>query len=251
VLDVVLLVGDLEAVADLGGVDEGDEGLGGTEEAGVDQGPGGMAGLTVQVELADGPDRCAVPVDDGQRPPAVEGRRVEGRHGLPPCVRQSTPLWPRPPSLPSGRFRLTGQSRRTTAGYGTAGVSREPTAPAPARASRGGGRTEWRGRPPGRRAGWRRPRSCRGRRSAGRTRPGRPPPRGPRRRPASRRRWPAPWSGTAPSRGRRSPARRPRRPGPRPGSRRPPRPANRCTSACRPGRPGAVPRRRWRGGPGG
>src|SRR5829696_2138863 len=141
VLDVVLLVGDLEAVADLGGVDEGDEGLGGAEEAGVDQGPGGMAGLAVQVELADRPDRCAVPVDDGQRPPAVQGRRVEGRHGLPPCVRQSTPLWPRPPSLPAGGFRLTGQSRRTTAGYGTAGVSREPTAPAPGRASRGAGRT--------------------------------------------------------------------------------------------------------------
>jgi hypothetical protein len=60
VLDVALLVGDLEAVADLGGVDQGHEGLGGAEQAGVDQRPGRVAGLTVQVELADGPGSKAM-----------------------------------------------------------------------------------------------------------------------------------------------------------------------------------------------
>src|SRR5215207_4487716 len=38
-------------------------------------------------------------------------------------------------------IRLTGQSRRAGAGYGTVAVSREPTAPAPGRESRAGGRT--------------------------------------------------------------------------------------------------------------
>ncbi len=100
VLDVALLVGDLEAVADLGGVDQGDERLGGAEQAGVDQGPGRVAGLAVQVELADGPDRAAVSVDDRERPPAVEGRRVEGRHARPPCSRQSAPFGDAHPHCP-------------------------------------------------------------------------------------------------------------------------------------------------------
>ena len=103
VLDVALLIGNLEAVADLGRVDQGDEGLGGAEEAGVDQGPGGVAGLAVQVELLDRPDRRAVPVDDGERSPAVEGRQVEGRHGLPPCTRQSMPRGRAHPHCPPSR----------------------------------------------------------------------------------------------------------------------------------------------------
>ena len=127
VLDVALLVGDLEAVADLGRVDQGDEGLGRAEEAGVDQGPGGVAGLAVEVELLDRPDRRAVSVDDGERSPAVEGRRVEGRHGLPPCLHSPFDAeGPRPPSLPAERSRLTGQSRRTGGGYGTARSRAEP-----------------------------------------------------------------------------------------------------------------------------
>ena len=100
VLDVALLVGDLEAVADLGGVDQGDERLGGAEQAGVDQRPGRVAGLAVQVELADGPHRAAVSVDDRERPPAVEGRRVEGRHARPPCYRQSAPFGDAHPHCP-------------------------------------------------------------------------------------------------------------------------------------------------------
>src|SRR6266508_4340177 len=64
VLDVALLVGDLEAVADLGGVQQWDEHLPGAEEADVHQRPGRVARLAGEVELADAAEGAAVAVDD-------------------------------------------------------------------------------------------------------------------------------------------------------------------------------------------
>src|SRR5215216_1414460 len=121
VLDVALLVGDLEAVGDLGGVDQGDEGLVGAEQAGVDQGPGGVAGLSVEVELADRAHRGAVAVDDRQRPPAVQRRRVEGRHGRPPCARHPRRWGDANPHCPPST-RLN-RAKPLAAGYRSAGQS--------------------------------------------------------------------------------------------------------------------------------
>jgi hypothetical protein len=63
VLDQLLVVGHLDVVAGLGGLDQGHEAGLGAEQAGVDQRPLGLAGLVVQVDGVDGADAVAVPVD--------------------------------------------------------------------------------------------------------------------------------------------------------------------------------------------
>src|SRR5215211_6979943 len=82
VLDQLLLVGDLDLVAGAAGLGQGDEAGLGPEQAGVDQGPLGLAGLVVDVDGVDGADLVAVSVDQGGALPAADGVDIGHVHSL-------------------------------------------------------------------------------------------------------------------------------------------------------------------------
>src|SRR5215216_1301857 len=65
VLDQLLVIGDNDVLVGLGGLGQGDEAGLGAEQAGVDQGPLGLAGLVVQVDGVDAADAAAVPIQPG------------------------------------------------------------------------------------------------------------------------------------------------------------------------------------------
>ena len=84
VLDHLLVVGDAQAVLGQLRLRQGDEGLGGAEEARVDGHPLRLAGRVVDVDLAGRADLVAVAVDDGGTGDAGEVARAD--HGeLPFC----------------------------------------------------------------------------------------------------------------------------------------------------------------------
>src|SRR5918994_931376 len=76
VLDQLLVVGDEDVVVALEGLGEGDEAGLGAEQAGVDQGPFGLAGLVVEVDGVDGADAAAVPVQQGAAFPGTDSVHV-------------------------------------------------------------------------------------------------------------------------------------------------------------------------------
>src|SRR4029453_16237687 len=69
----LLVVGDADVVAGLGGLGERHEAGLGAEQAGVDQGPLGLPALVVQVDGVDGADAGAVPVQQGAAFPGTHG----------------------------------------------------------------------------------------------------------------------------------------------------------------------------------
>src|SRR5215212_3998464 len=83
VLDPLLVERDLDLVAGGGGLGDRHEAGLGPEQAGVDQGPLGLAGLVIEVDGVDVADAVAVTVDHGGALPAADG--VDVGHVLPPC----------------------------------------------------------------------------------------------------------------------------------------------------------------------
>jgi hypothetical protein len=84
VFDQLLVIGDTDLLAGLGGLSEGDEAGPGAEQAGVDQRPLGLAGLVVKVDGVDGADAAAVPVDQGAAFPCPDGVNVGHLNSLLP-----------------------------------------------------------------------------------------------------------------------------------------------------------------------
>src|SRR5215211_3185957 len=78
VLDLLLVVGDLDAVTGVLGLGERHEGGLGAEQAAGDRGPLGLAGLVVQVDGVDRAELVAGRVDHGAALPALNG--VDVRH---------------------------------------------------------------------------------------------------------------------------------------------------------------------------
>src|SRR4029453_11414430 len=76
VFDQLLVVGDTDVQVGRGGLGEGDEGGLGAEQAGIDQGPLGLAGLVVQVDGVDAADAVAVPIHQGAALPATDSVNV-------------------------------------------------------------------------------------------------------------------------------------------------------------------------------
>jgi len=72
VLHRVLVIGDAQRLPVDVGTAEGNEGLLGSEQAGVDRGPLGAAGLVVEVDLADLTPLAAGAVDGGDADDAVQ-----------------------------------------------------------------------------------------------------------------------------------------------------------------------------------
>jgi hypothetical protein len=87
VVDQLLVVGDPDVVAGLGGLGEGDEAGLGAEQPGVDQGPLGLAGLVVQVDGVDGADATTVPVHQGAGFPGTDGVDVGHLRPFPSVLR--------------------------------------------------------------------------------------------------------------------------------------------------------------------
>jgi Sigma-70 region 2 len=69
---------------------EGNQAGPATKQPGVDQRPVGLAGLVVRIEVVDGADAVAVPVDHGPAAPGDDG--VDVGHGTPSWDKAGSPL---------------------------------------------------------------------------------------------------------------------------------------------------------------